>query len=370
MPVPVFLGGPVVTNPQGTVFQIINAKEVGAQGMHWSFVDKGGWFLPDRKYTNTLRVFTTSPLVGPIQVQQAVLGIGAVQGAYYRFPLPELVGGAISLTTPTEQDTGSFCQSMEIAQDAEDSRQWKVVLQYSSYDIFHELGGSNVQNGSINPIEMAPEVHWSSAKFEVSNVLDINGIPFINTAGDPLENPPKTEETRQVLLFTRNESDYQEQWAQQFRDSVNGTVFLGYQPNQVKCKDIQGKRIYSTDYGYYWQVSYEFEFRIGYTTMVTAAEGDVDTIGEGFFNPSTTTTGWYAVVLNAGLRQLVGGTGSPKQITIDGSLVTAPVPLQQNGAYVPLTTAGTDPFYLQFVLYPAQDFSLLNIPNNVLTQTQ
>ena len=364
----IFLGGPSVPNPVGSILYVVNAKQAGAQGMHWSFEQQGGAVNAQRRYTNTLRVVTSSPYVGPIQVQQFVLGLGAFQGATYRFPLPEFnanqaPGYVAAPANPTEVDTGSFCQSIEITQDQEDAKQWLVTAQYSSYDIAHELGNSQVQNGSINPEEMAPEVHWSSAKYEVSNALDINGEPFLNTCGDPLENPPKTEESRQVLTFVRNEQSYQESWAQQYRDSVNSDTFLGFPPNQARCKDIQGKRIYTSDYGYYWQVSYEFEFRVGTTTV------DVETTAGDFGPPvssTTSTTGWWAVVLNAGLRQNVGGTGPPQQITIDGALLTSPVFLQQDGSYKPTG----EPYFLQFVLYPSMTFANLNIPDDVLTQSQ
>ncbi len=361
----IFLGGPSVPNPVGQVVKIVNAKQPSANALHWTFENVQGAFTASRRYTNTLHVITNSPFVGPLQVRDAILGTGGVQGATYRFPLPELNGSG-GPSVPTEIDTGSFCQSIEIVQQAEDGMQYLVTLQYSPFDVGHELGNSQVQNGSVNPIEMAPEVHWSSAKYEVNYPMDVNGIPFTNTAGDPFDPPPKTEETRQVLMFVRNDQQYVEAWAQQYRDSVNADVFLGYQPNQVKCRDIQGKRIYTADYGYYWQVSYEFEFRIGTTVTVTAAEGGIDAIAGAGSAPATVTTGWYANINNTGLRQLVGGMGTPQQITIDGALITSPVCLQQDGSYAP----GSDPYFVQFVLYPAQIFANLNIPNDVLTQSQ
>ena len=360
----IFLVGPKVGNPVGSVTKIVNAKQAGANGMRWSFDQTGGFYQANRRYTNTLRVFTNSQYVGAIQVQQAVLGTGAVQGATYRFPLPELNGDGTVPTTPCETDSGSFCQTIEIAQDQEDARQWLVTLQYSSLDIAHEMGTSELQNGAVNPVESAPKVHWSSAKYPVSYPLDVNGLPFINTVGDPLEDPPQTEETRPVLHFTRVETQYNDSWAQQFRDTVNADTFLGWNPGQVKCRDIQGERQYSTDYGYYWEVSYEFEFRIGSTTVIDQTDQFGSPLGT-----STNTTGWKERVLNAGLRQLVNGTGDPSQIMIDGALVTSPVPLQENGSYEPLT-GSVDPYYLEFTLYPSAPFSQLNIPTNVLTQSQ
>jgi hypothetical protein len=351
----IFLLGPSVPNPVGTVTQIVNAKQTGAQGMHWSFQQTGGWYQANRQYTNTLRVFTSSPFVGPIQVQQAVLGIGCVQGAYYRFPLPELNPPTAELTpptSPTEIDTGSFAQTIEIKQDADDARQWIVTIQYSSFDVAHEFGSSNTQNGSINPLEMAPEVHWSSAKFDSVYPTDLTGQPFRNTVGDPLENPPPREESRQVLNFTRNEAIYIESWAQQYRDSCNSDTFLGFSPYQVKCKDIQGKRIYTADYGYFWQVTYEFEFRI---VNIVNQDGSV------------TTYGFEDLVLNTGLRKL-GDDGKPAQITIGGSLITSPILLDQDGK--PITDPTVSPVYLVFRNYSTNPFAFLNIPDDILTTNQ
>ncbi len=342
----IFLGGPSLVSPAGTVTEIRNVKERGALEMHWSFEQQDGWYQASRRYTNTLRVFTSKDLVGPIQIQQAVLGIGAVQGSYYRFPLNEYVNGAVQTATICEQDTASFAQSIDIDQESEDARQWLVKINYGPYSINHQFGSSNVQEGSINPTESYPEVHWSSAKYEVHYATDQTGNPYVNTVGDPLENVPPTEETRTVLQFTRNEAQYQESWASQYRDAVNSDSFLGYLPNTVKCKDIQGQKVYSADYGNYWRVSYEFEFRIGFPK----ADG--------------TTTGWTTQILNAGLRQNVNGVAA--QITLNGALITSPVALQQDGTYQPTA----DPFYLDFVQYGAMPFSFLNIPVDVLTSNQ
>ncbi len=342
-----FLGGPEVVAPIGVVTEIINAKEPGANSMVWSLEAQLGTYIQQRRYVNTLRIFTSSPLVGPIQIQQALLGNGIVQGGFYRFPLPEYrTDGVTPITTPTEIDTGSFVQSIDLKQDSEDARQWVATIQYSGFPINHELGSSEIQNGSVNPEQMYPEVHWSSAKYEATYPTDLNGNPYRNTVGDPFDSPPPTEETRQVLTFVRNEAVYVESWASQYRDSVNSDNFLGFLPNTVKCKDIQGQRQYTADYGNYWKVSYEFEFRIGYTKQ------------------DGTTTGWTALVLNAGLRQNVNGV--PAQITINNSLITSPVALTQDGLYDP----AADPVYLEFTLYPALPFSFLNIPDNVLDANQ
>ncbi len=372
----VLINFPSVPNAVGAVTQILNAKMPGSNGMHWSYREQGGVVSSSREYTNTMRVFTNSPFVGPIQIQQALIGIGAVQGSSYFFPLPELNPPALGsrdftfpTTLPVEQDTGSFLHSLEIKQDSEDARQWLCTFSYGPMDIGHEIGTSNASIGSSNPVETAPEVHWTPAIYEEYYPHDINGKPFVNTVGDPIEDPPKRECSRQTLSFTRNEDKYNETYAATFRETLNLDNFLGFAPNQAKCKSIDGERIYTADYGYYWKVSYQFEFRI--VKFVVPGTYDPETGEE--TDTTTITYGWEDIVLNAGFRQL-DANGKPQDILVKGLRISAPAALNADGSP---TYIGVDvqaqlplPFYLIFQQYPQMDFSQLNIPANVLTESQ
>lgn len=366
----ILLRFPSVPNPVGAITKIVNAKEVGAQGMTWAYENQGGFVRGTRSYTNTLRVITNSPFVGPIQVQQALIGIGAVQGSFYRFPLPEFNGDGVAPTAPTEQDTGSFLHSIEIRQEAEDAKQWLATFSYGPFDINHEIGSSEATNGSNNPLEKAPEATWTGTIQETSYPNDINGVPFLNTVGDPIENPPKREESRQTLTFIRNEATYNENYAQSFRQTVNLNTFLEFPPGCAKCKMITGKRIYTADFGYYWEVVYEFEFRVIKQTIPATFD---PITGQSNNDGSTQIFGFQDRVLNAGFRQIVNGNAT--QITVSGSPVSSAVALSSEG--VPLNIGVTDnpdnapePFFLTFNQYFSSDFDQLNIPPNVLTTNQ
>lgn len=296
-----------------------------------------GWGVDDRRlnrsYKSRLKVFTSSPYIGPIAIFNAFpLAIGTS----YRYP--------IVAESPTEIDTGSFLQRVDLEPESEDNLQWVATLTYEPFDVVHQLGNSDISQGLINPLDRAPEVYWLTAKYERSKTED-EATPtpnlFLNTVGDPLLDPPRVEETRPTLKLIRNESTYNQTYADQYKDCVNSDVFLGYPPNCVKCADIQGERTYDADWGYYWTVTYLFEFR-----------DDDD------------GNGYTELVLNAGYRQLAGGTGTPQQITIDGQAITDAVPLQKDGSYQP----GADPYFLEFTLFPAVEFAGLNIPDELLTQ--
>ncbi len=317
-----------VPNPYGSVIRVQNTVPGSLKG-EWK-ANSG------RTYTTVLKVQTNSKYVGSIQVIQSV---APVWGAYYRWPLTELGGDGLPVVVPVEQDTGSFLQSIGCVQDGDDGKQWIMTLEYGPFDVNHELGESD-ENGTHDPEKKPVEVSWTSAKYERSKPVDQDGNPFLNTVGDPFDDPPAIEESRPVLTIVRNEQVFNQSWIGQYVDRVNSDIFLGFAPNTVKCKDISGKREYEADWGYYWAVTYEFEFR-----------DDPD------------GKGWTEQILNAGYRQKEGGTGEPKTVMIDGAPASQEVALQRDGSYVP----GGAPYYLEFKLFKTANFTDFGFDPDLLT---
>jgi len=235
-----------------------------------------------RQYKLELRVLTDDPNMGP----RAVLrGLGLRNGDFYRFPLT---------TTAVEWDYASFIQSMDCSEEAEDGKQWKVTLQYGPFD-WTSQGGATTEaasDGRFDPFAVPPKVHWGSNKFERFCIKDALG------------------------------------------------------PNTVKCHDITADKVYHADYGYYAEVTYEFEIR----------EYQIDASGNILVN------GWFETVLNAGLRQ-IDINGNPAQIMINNTPVTSPVMLTTGGRYV---GAAGQPHYIDFQIYPSADFDKLNIDKDIL----
>lgn len=321
----------------------LNKPEVVGLGGSVFFEDTyesrgGSWGVDDtrcnRSYVNRLKISTPTQYVGPVQI---LLALPVKIGDTYKFPL--------AASSVSETDTGSFVQSINL--DFEDGgpngATWIATITYEPFDVNHELGTSDISDGLINPMDRYPEVFWSNAKYKRSKPEDVSDPPkpFINTAGDPLLDPPEFEETRPCLKFVRNESIFNDDYASLFKDATNSDVFLGYPPNTVKCKDIMGERVYDPDWGNYFRVTYEFEFR-----------DDDD------------TRGYTELIHSLGYRQKVGGTGPPVQIKDpNGQLITDAVGLKQDGSYVP----GADPYFIEFTLLPSIEFAGLNIPDDVLT---
>lgn len=326
---------PSVLSP--TFLEVGDDYAPGSRAGSWSIGDS----RCDRQYTSRLKVSAASKYAGPAQI---VSSLGIHLGDSYRSPL---FSGTV-----TETDTGSFLQSIRAEQATEHatdgSLQWTVTLEYAPYDVAHQLGTSDISSGIICPTDHVIELFFEQAKYARSKPYDesgetadgLPGEPYVNTVGDPLLSPPETEETRPVLTIVRNEAQYNDAYASQFKDAVNSDEFLGFPPNTVKCADIKAERFYDPDWGYWYRVSYRFEFR-----------DDDD------------GNGYSQMILNAGYRQKVNGTGTPVNITINGQNITDAVPLQKDGSYQPTA----DPYFLEFAEFPSVAFAGMNIPDDLLT---
>lgn len=322
--------GPAVYAP-GSVALRVEDYVAGACSGEWSVDDA----RCNRTYTNRLKLEIATQYIGPAQV----IALSGVRiGDTYRFPL--------YASAPTEADTGSFVQSIHAERAAEHGPggqcQWIITIEYSPFDVVHNLGTSNIATGIVNPTDRVPEVYWDSAKYKYSRVQDFDSPqkPYLNSIGDPLLDVPEFEETRPVLKIVRNEPKYYESIANSYRDTVNGDTFLGCSPNTVKCRDIKGERDYDPDWGYFYKITYEFEFR-------------VDPEGKGFTQQ----------VLNAGYRYKKNGTGNPINAVDDnGQQVTDAIALTKSGDKL---AAGAAPYFLEFVEFPQMPFQSLLIPDDI-----
>jgi hypothetical protein len=365
---------PLLNNPQpltqvGTVVDVRNKQDPGSQGLVWAVEPVDGIPQGARTYINTLQVITSHAYVGPIAVLNFLEGLGVYLGASYLFPLPEF-GINTTAFGPTEQDTGSFIQQINLTQDqsADDARQWICSLAYGPYDIVHELGNSNIAYGSFTPLDFPSVVKWTTAKYHRYYPTDVNGNPFINAAGDPLLNPPMREESTQILTIILWTPSYSEPFAQSYRDTTNSGTFLGvFEPNTVKCKDIDGRRVYTSDYGYVWEVKYEFEIR---RIVISAYNG----------GGTPVIHGWEDLCLNVGFNCFAGAIGAGGALTkilINGQPPSAPVLLNPDGTYTPAASHAAlgnlnanQSVYIQFQNYPQSDFDQLNIDPSILTDNQ
>src|SRR5207253_200553 len=71
------------------------------------------------------------------------------------------------------------------------------------------------------------------------------------------------------LTIVRNMAQFDEGQAEDYKDSINAGSFFGAAAKKVKCVAITGVRVPHPDLGWYWEVTYEFEFnRDGWVKQV------------------------------------------------------------------------------------------------------
>lgn len=315
----------------------------GSRGLSWS--GQSG-----RQYSLEVLIVTDDPTMGP---RALLKNLGIKNGDNYQFPLYQ-PGTVNKNANPSEYDLSSFVQSLDIKEEASDGKQWRATIQYGPFDWTGQGGysGSGAEDSVQSPFAIPPQVRWSSAKYEQFCNFDNQGKKICNTAGDPFDPTLKRDDSRPVLTVVQNQEFFDIGSVQQYKDAVNSDVFLGFVPNTVKCQDITAERMYSADWGYYWQVTYVFEIR----PIVYASDGK-----------TVISNGWTELVLNAGTRELKMGATDQTPILINGAPITTPVLLSQSGQSFIGTGVRPVEYYVPFNLYPQIPFAGLPIDQNLLT---
>jgi hypothetical protein len=127
-------------------FNLLHKPVVTGAGFAEAFDDRadtgrrGQWAIDGtscvRTYSIRLKVIMSTPTMGPIAIIQSL----PVQfGDHYKYPLA---------STTTETDEGSFLQSVSLDEFTVYGKQCIATLEYAPFDVVHELGNSQISQGS------------------------------------------------------------------------------------------------------------------------------------------------------------------------------------------------------------------------------
>lgn len=265
-----------------------------------------------RTYQRTFRVVTDDTSYGPVLIRGA---------------LPVTLGNSYFVSSD-ELDNGSFLNEITFNSEGEDGLSWLCTLSYGPYD-----PSLYPQDPTQHPIDIS----WEPAQFERQAIKDVNGDPVVNSANDKF-NPAETmDDSRPVFIIVRNEKVYNDGVMATYRDTVNSDVFFGYAPQLVKCHSITGKLARDQDIGWYWIVTYRFEWN---------------------------KDGWHKKPLDAGYKTYPEGATAPTVILDKIGVPISDVSLLDgNGNELP---AGEDPVFLDFQVYLEQPFEPLNITRDMI----
>jgi hypothetical protein len=266
-----------------------------------------------RTYRRAWRVVTDGPYA--IGALGARLAIPVFFGQYY------VLKNASNVVV--EFDTNAFAVKIEaqIDGDCNDDSSWIVTVDYGPYDPtqFPE-----------NPLNHPIKISWGENRFEQGVTEDINGDPVLNSAGDYFDPPITIDDSRPTLRIVRNERTYDPNYAKTWKDTLNADTFFGQPPNSWKMSTPLGDLDYNPVCGFYYIVTYQFEF-----------------------DPEL----WKKKILDQGMRQIVGGVKTNMKDD-DGGDLNAPLPLNGEGEKL---VAGEDPVFLTFEIYQESDYSQLNL---------
>lgn len=140
--------------------------------------------------------------------------------------------------------------------------QWEVPVRYARYKM-----GENADDDVRQPDPLDDPVRksWNVRLVEEVISHDRDGNPIDNSAGAPFDPPLMEEVAILTVRITRNESTYNPAEAFSYANSVNATgctiAGLPVGARQARCLGIPADNASRNGIDY-WQVTYEFEFKI------------------------------------------------------------------------------------------------------------
>lgn len=287
-----------------------------------------GWDLSGgRTYSATVRAITDSNKIGPTTLRADMWDRLLGRRDHYRWPLTTKNG------PPTEYDWGVKILGVNIEAEkfGKGRAYWKIGLRWGIQE--PREFGMDPNTGLVNPMLAPPEVVFDDEDIKRSWPYDADNKPYVNAAGETLQDPPQVDDAYPTLTIVRNEATFDFTLPGTFKNQCNLGTWVFWPDNTVRVKKISPARQYSPDFGVYWTVTYQFQIR-----------------------PET----WIDKVLNAGTKYKSGG--ALKQIVIDGATISDPVPLNADGTWAP---SGVTPNFLSFRNYGKLDFSPLGIDESV-----
>jgi hypothetical protein len=269
--------------------------------------------LYQRRYTRNFKVLCNDVRDGPVVIRSAttgsppVLRIPGIGNSYY--------------VSATEVDRWSFVENVVCTRAEKTSAgcYWIARVEYGPYD---------ASTYPADPIEWPIDLQWDRVEYDEICVVDINGNPVANSAGQPFDPPITRQMSKGILRITRNEADYDPKLADLYSDCINSDTFMGRDPYTVKVSGIPGVIKTNPQGGYYAAVTYTFEFD---------------------------KKKWKKFPLDIGLQELDGSTPPKLRKLLDdqGQPISDPAKLDGSGHQLP--SNGT-PVFLEFDVYDEVNF--------------
>ena len=298
----------------------------------------------DRSYVRVFEVDVDTLLDGP----EIIFASGVLPPLYA--PYTPASGTA---------DFGSWCQSRK-TEVLPNAKVWKITCSYST-----KLDRPDL-NTQVSPELRPAEIDWDTITIAVPALVDINGLPILNSAGDLFDPPIEEEETRLLLRISKNIVDdpstptgFDANAFGQYQNKVNSNKWLGFKKFQVKCRKMKSTRFFE-DARYFWRLSGEFEisFRTPPANVVWPNGFQIDA-------DDSTSLAWIKYVLDRGFREIkqipLAMAGKRAAVLDPQTKMPVSVPALLDGTGKALA-AGLQPVFLAYNIIPTANFSLIGLP--------
>lgn len=211
-----------------------------------------------------------------------------------------------------------------------------------------------------NPLDVPTRYHWSTQKISVAKLVDRYGEPYVNSAGQQIENVPEQPVWLSKLTITRNQVSYDHALYTQYLGSINDATFCGYGIGQVMFDDVEAsdewKAVKSTGAGvHFWTVTFTLLFRDIPEEVLIVDNFNGDTSAS-----LQTAKAWDLLLLDKGFFQNQGGTLS--LIRDDkGQPMSTESLLDGVGLYAK-ESGGTTPVYMLYRQHRKRNWASLLLP--------
>jgi hypothetical protein len=182
--------------------------------------------------------------------------------------------------------------------DGSDATAWDLTASFGPWNPM-ELAF----NG--NPVSIPPSFQFEINLEPVPCLVDVDGNPIVNSAGDYYDPPVEREAAKVILRVNRNEASPSIATLLALNNVVNGAAWNGFPAKSVKfnCPAMPVVQYSQATASFYWPMEYIFDINF-------------DT--------------WVKQVLNRGFRQL-NSAGQLVPILVNGQPLSDPVFLDSSG---------------------------------------
>lgn len=238
----------------------------------------------------------------------------------------------------TEEDT--LAQAVNISATKPDPTNpfiWHVTVEFSTRvpegGLAVDPGWADMLGGAANNPWLEPwHIEWDPDITLVTPQKDLDGMPFTNSATQPVSPPPQLEQARATLLIIRNEQHFNAATINKYAFACNSEPFFGYAPGTVRCRPPRAVQMYRGTLKYF-RARWVLEF--GLLKPKTIAEEVGMDILRGIFGITEESykdlESWeFLEYLDAGLCRLQNNPNNPESFN-------KPVPILAHGGGNPIT---------------------------------